>query len=234
MAKNHGARQQKKVAKQKAKRAEKRSNLFERSSNDPTIRLKRAEKCPVVQTLVSTDLWTSGIGYLIIARQESAEGLIFAVFLVDVRCLGVKDAFWRTGTPGELKELLRKIEGIQTMRPISPEALVKIITGAVAFARSFGFSPHPDHHHAALLLAGIDPATCPQEFIYGRDGKPFYVQGPHESFAQAEAITRRIQEARGHFLVEVPPLGLEHSDDFDDRLNEYDPLDEESDPDEWL
>jgi hypothetical protein len=98
MAKKHGARQQKRVAKQKAKRLAKRSLLLRRESKDPTIRLQGAEKWPVVQAHVGSELWDEGIGYLAIARQGADGQFVFAVFLVDVYCLGVKNAFWRTGT----------------------------------------------------------------------------------------------------------------------------------------
>ncbi len=74
MAKNHGARQQKKVAKQTARRAEKRSDLIRRSSTDPSIRLLHAEKWPVVHTLVANKIWETGLGELIIARQEPGVG----------------------------------------------------------------------------------------------------------------------------------------------------------------
>ena len=66
---------------------------------DPTIRLQGAEKWPVVQSLVASEIWDEGIGYLVIMRQGPDEQLIFAAFLVDVYCLGVKNALWRTA-PG--------------------------------------------------------------------------------------------------------------------------------------
>ncbi len=100
MAKKHGAKQQKRIAKQKAKRLEKRSLLSRRSSKDPTIRLQAAEKWPIVQSLVGASLWDEGLGYLVIARQEPDGGISYAVFLVDVYCLGVKNAFWRAAAPG--------------------------------------------------------------------------------------------------------------------------------------
>src|SRR5437868_4906624 len=110
MAKNHGAKQQKKLAKQKAKRIEKRTNLARRDSIDPTVRLARAGRWPVVQALAGAALWEDGIGYLLIARQESEGGVVFAVYLVDVYCLGVKNAFWRASTPGDLKDVIRDME----------------------------------------------------------------------------------------------------------------------------
>ncbi len=221
MAKNHGARQQKKLAKQKARRSEKSSQLLRHNSDDPAIRLQGAEKWPIVQTLVGADLWDDGIGYLVIARQESAGRLIYANYLVDVFCLGVKDAFWQAGTAGEFADLVQKLGTTQTMSPIAPACLVKIVRGAVEFALSFGFRPHPDFRHAAMLLQGIDPATCPHEFTFGREGKPLYIQGPHESTARAAAISRRIHEAGGDFLAVVPDPGSERVLDVEDA---YDPL----------
>ena len=91
------------------------------------------------------------------------------------------------------------MEKTQTMCAITPESLVKIVKGAVDFAQSFGFPPHADYRHAAMLLAGIDPSTCQEEFTFGRDGKPFYIQGPNESSAQAAAIAQRIRRVRRSF-----------------------------------
>jgi hypothetical protein len=229
MAKKHGARQQKRIAKLKAKRLEKRSLLSRRSSTDPTIRLQRAEKWPVVEAFAGTHLWDEGIGYLVIARQEPEGGLVFAVFLVDVYCLGVKNAFWREGSRADLKELIRQLEKGQAMGPIAPACLAKIVKGAVEYAQSFGFPPHPDYRHASMLLEGIDPSTCPTQFTFGRDGKPFYIQGPNESFAEARAISQRLHAEGGHFIVQLPGAGGEELPDLEDVLDE---LDEDDSPEE--
>jgi hypothetical protein len=232
MAKHHGARQQKRIAKQKAKRASKRSMLLRRESKDPTIRLQGAGKWPVVRALVGSELWDEGIGYLLIARQESEGRLIYASFLVDVYCLGVKNAFWDAGTQKELAELIRKMDEVQEMQPITPACLAKIVLGAVEFAQSFGFRPHPDYHHAATLLDGIDPATCPHQFTFGRDGKPFYMSGPNESFAQAQAIAQRVQAAGGHFIVGIPGAGAEELLGIEGELDQLDALEDDSSSDE--
>jgi len=232
MAKQHGSRQQKKIAKQKAKRAEKRLSVFQRTSKDPTIRLRQAAKWPAVQALAAKDLFRDGIGSLAIARQESENGLVFAVFLVDVFCLGVKNAFWRAGTPGEFNKLVDQMEETQALRSIDPACLVKIVHGAVAYAESFGFVPHPDYRHAGKLLEGIDPATCKQKFAFGRDGKPFYFRGPNESLAQAQAISERIAAAGGHFLVGGPVSDLEDFAEIEDQLEDLDELDEDDAPHE--
>lgn len=209
MARKHGAKQQKKLAKQKAKRQAKRTVLARRSSKDPTVRLQQTEKWPVVQALVSTGLWEEGIGYLVLAREDPDGGTVFASYLVDVFCLGVKDCFWEAGTREEYRNMIERMEEVQDLSPIKPACLVKIITGAVEFADSFGFSPHPDFRHASLLLAGIDPSTCREEYTFGRDGKPFYIQGPNESRGQAMAIAERVREAGGHYVAVASGEDLE-------------------------
>ena len=234
MAKNHGARQQKRVAKQKAKRSAKRSLLNRRTSKDPTTRLQGAGKWPVVKTLMGASLWKEGIGSLVIARQEPAGQLVFAVFLVDVYCLGVKNAFWHAGSPGDLQEMLAKMEKTRKLTAITPACLAKIVKGAIEYAQSFGFPPHHDYRHASTLLEGIDPATCPNEFTFGRDGKPFYVQGPNETPAQARAITERILEAGGHYLVALSGADAEELSVIEDDFDEFDSLDEDDASDESL
>jgi hypothetical protein len=204
MAKSHGAKDQKRTAKQKAKRLAKRAVLTQRASTDPTIRLQDAAKWPIVRAHLGGKIWKDGIGHALIARREPAGGLVYAVFLIDVYCLGVKSAFWRTGSSSEIDEVIKKIENFEDMRDIDPACLAKAITGAVAYARSFGFSPDPDYRHAAKLLDGIDPSTCATTFTYGHDGRPLYIQGPHESPAEVEAILRVIQSAGGHFMVGGP------------------------------
>jgi hypothetical protein len=231
MAKDHGARQQKRMAKQKAKRSAKRSLWSRLNSKDPTVRLRQVDKLPVVQTLVGSRLWDDGIGYLAIARQESTGGVIFAVFLVDVFCLGVKNAYWRAGG---FDELVGHMEKSQRMAAIAPACLAKIVKGAVEYAQSFGFPPHPDYRHASILLDGIDTADCPNQFKFGRDGRPYYIQGPNESLAQAEAISQRIEKAGGHFLFKLSGPDPEESADTEDGFEQFDPIDADDSSDESL
>ena len=228
MAKNHGAKDQKRAAKQKAKRLAKRAVLFQRDSKDPTVRLQRAEKWSVVQALVGDKLWEDGIGYTMIARRDLEGGLVFAVFLVDVYCLGVKDTFWRSGTAAELEELIRKMETTGTMSAIAPACLSKIVKGAVEYAQSFGFPPHPDFRHASKLLEGIDPSSCPSEFKFGRGGRPFYIQGQYESPAQAAAIRQRVEDAGGHYIISLTGGDMDESTEFGSEIDRFEIPDEES------
>jgi hypothetical protein len=220
----------KRVAKQKAKRSAKRSLWSRLHSKDPAIRLQQVDKLPVVQALAGSRLWDDGIGYMFIARQESTGGLIFALFLVDVFCLGVKNAFWRAGSRSDLDDFIEHLETSQKMRAITPACLVKIVKGALEYAQSFGFVPHPDYRHASILLDGIDPSNCPNQFEFGR---PFYIQGPNESLAQATAISQRIERAEGHFILKLsgPDPDPDQLSDTEDGFDDLDSTDADDSPD---
>jgi hypothetical protein len=199
--KDHGANRQKKLAQKKAKREQKRASLAKRNSKNPALLLARCGDWPIVEALESGGLWESGMGQVILARRAPGGKLATVVFLLDVYCLGVKNAFWAIQHDSEYRGMLSTMKRSDSLQVISPERAKKIIEGAIAYARAMDFSPHPDYARASRLLEGIDPARCSDSFTYGKDGKPFYVRGPHESLSRAEEIISRIQARGGSFIV---------------------------------
>ena len=222
MSKRHGPRAQKRLAKQKAKRAARRRQLARQHSPDPTIRLKAADNWPVVATLVPENLWTTGIGNLIIARRMPDRRLACAMFLLDVFCLGVKDAFWKTVTAGEFKTIRVHVEEHGRLQDMPPEYFAKLVYRAADYGQSLGFPPHRDFRHAQRLLAGIDPAQCPDEFEFGQDGRPHYIRGPSESMERARAIATRVDALGGYYTLPLGPSELPDFELVDDREDEFD------------
>ena len=219
MSKRHGAREQKRVAKQKAKRTEKRRQLARASSKNPAIRFQSAASWPIVATLEPESLWSQGIGSLIIARRAPNGRIVMGVFLVDTYCLGVKDALWKEVGDADYKTLVAKFAGNGgPQRDISPERLSKLVHCAVDYAQSLGLPPHPDFHAVRHLMDGIDPSQCDDEFEFGKDGKPCYISGPNDSPAKARMVAHRVQAAGGHstILIDGPmPFGLLEEEDED-------------------
>jgi hypothetical protein len=192
----HGARQQKRLAKQKTKRNEKQRQLARTNSSNPTIRLGAADSWPIVASLAPNNLWDLGMGQLVLARRAPGGKLACAVFLVDVYCLGVKNAFWRMMDNAAYKESIAKLDRCGRLQEVTPEFFAKLVYGAVEYAQSAGFGPHPDYRTARLLLAGIDPSRCPDEFEFGKNGKPLYIEGPDDgSLPQIRAFRNRLDAA---------------------------------------
>ncbi|MGH7136314.1 MAG: hypothetical protein ACREHD_11280 [Pirellulales bacterium] len=219
MSKRHGAREQKRLAKQKAKRTDKRRQLARASSTNPAIRFQSAASWPIVETLEPESLWKQGIGNLIIARRAPNGRILMGIFLVDAYCLGVKDALWKDATEAEYRAIVAKLAGSSgRQRNISPERFSKLVYCAVDYAQSLGLPPHPDFHTTRHLMDGIDPSLCEDQFEFGKNGKPFYVAGPPDSPAKARMVAERVNAAGGHYVVPMHgsmPIGLLEDEDDD-------------------
>lgn len=200
MAQNQ-ARRQKKIAKQKQKRQDRRSELARQNSNDPTDRLAHVDRWPIVETLVSSSVWESGIGYGIITRRVTSTKLALGNFLIDRYCLGVKNCFWKICSDDEHRKICEQIRNSSTLDAVSPEFLSKLVHCAADYAQSLGFPPHADFRYVRLLLDGIDPSLCDETFEFGKDGKPLYISGPYDSPERARAIAARVHSAGGEYLA---------------------------------
>jgi hypothetical protein len=205
MPKQHGAREQKRLAKQKAKREIKRRQLARSNSPDPTVRLKAADRWPIVASLVPENLWDLGLGNLLIARRTPDGQLACANFLVDVFCLGVKDATWLIVGPGQFNEIRGRLNERGRFKEVTPEHFAKLVYCAADFGQSLGFPPHRDFRHAQKLLAGIDPSQCPDDFEFGQEGRPVYIRGPFESMDDARIIAARVRAIGGDYVVPLRP-----------------------------
>jgi len=156
---------------------------------------------PIHDAIIAADLFANGIGLVGLARALPDGDVALSAFLVDVYCLGVKNAFYRVVSPEEWGQF---VEGME-LEKIHPSCLRKLVEGAVAYARDLGFPPHADYARAATLFGSIEAAVCPVRYTYGQNGKPFYVSGPDETPAQARRIlntlTRRLGADGFHFLA---------------------------------
>ncbi len=204
MAKSE-ARRQKQLAKKKAKRDDRRSFLARANSDDPNVRLANAENWPIIICTLSDTLWTDGIGACNIGRRMPGDRVAIASFLVDRKCLGVKNVFWKIGTESDLEEVLSKTKRTGGYEIASPERFAKFIYDAVEYAQRFGFQPHPDYSHARQLLKGIDPTACNDVFEFGQDGKPFFINGPYDSPAKIKLIMHRLRQVGGNFALQTGP-----------------------------
>jgi len=201
MSKQHGARQQKRLAKQKAKRRARRRQVARRNSNDPAVRLKGVDGWPIVASFVPECLWDTGLGSLLITRKTPDGQFASAVFLVDVYCLGVKNALWTIQSQNACRNLYKELDEREHLLQVTPEHFAKLVYCAADYGQSLGFPPHRDFRHAQRLLAGIDPSQCPDEFEFGKDGRPLYIRGPNESIDEARAIIAQVEALGGDSVL---------------------------------
>lgn len=160
------------------------------------------------EAYVDTNLFELGLGNVLVARFRASGLVEVGVFLVDMFCLGVKNAFYTRADETEYdSEMLDNIMPPENRAPIDPPSARKLVEGAVAYARDLGFNPHPDYKKAGRVLGGINPADSTASFTYGQNGKPFYIQGPHDSFQLCLRILKQLRarcgDANFDFMVRV-------------------------------
>jgi hypothetical protein len=131
---------------------------------------------------------------LVTRRQRHRRGATVCTYLVDVYCLGVKNAMG----PDNMKEqALRRLtnhvfSGYQAPPVPAPIELVRdLVLGAAQYAQTLGFAPHPDFQPAR---AHLGPWTGPSAITFGRDGKPTYVSGPYD---HPDHVLRTLRRAVG-------------------------------------
>jgi len=150
---------------------------------------------PVRTCVVSAGLFDDGIGWLVLARTLRS-GLIGAsFFLVDVWCLGVKDAFFSVLSRPAFEERIADTRQTQALVDIDPSVARKLLQDAVAYADSFGFAPNAGFAAAQAIFGDIEPAT--QTFTFGRDGKPFFTSGPNDTRARIRGILDTLEKSAG-------------------------------------
>lgn len=160
-------------------------------------------------------LFEVGMGNVVIARFKGNGDAELGVFLLDLYCLGVKNGFFRPAPAEEYEQFLARLFRHETPVALSPACARKLVEGGVAYAQKLGLPPHEDYRKAARVFGGINAAECQEEFVYGHQGKPLYVQGPNDSPAFARRVLTSLKahcgEGNYHYMV---PL----NDDFDPSI----------------
>lgn len=165
---------------------------------------------PIHQTLLSD--WEnddSGMTTAVFSRRYVNNEIAIGMFLIDRFCLGVKDAFLRIASHFDYENLLNDLRENQALHEVAPACVVKMVLESVAYADELGFPPHRDYRKASKVFGNVDPAECPTEFEFGKDGKPLYIAGPYDSEQKRNQIMAHLERRVGrdgfHFLMPVGP-----------------------------
>jgi hypothetical protein len=150
----------------------------------------------------AADAGAQGLVSVLVTREERYGKVRVCGWLVDVWCLGVKDVIGpRVTDERRAAEFTRSYFAAYQAPPLqAPVELARHpVFGAVAYARSLGFAPAPGFE---ATTGQLGPWAGPSAIGFGRDGKPFFVQGPRDN---AAAILKTLERSVGpdnfHFLV---------------------------------
>lgn len=206
-------KRQKKLARQKAKKKASHAIRGIGGSFSLALQVKQALQAPVYECYNIKGMFEGGMGAVILSRQMPNGDVAMSQFLIDVWCLGVKDAFIRVSSLGEYEKFMERSRGQYELENLHPTCARKIVESAVDYAKKFGFPPHSDHKKAAQLFGDIDASLCPTAFVFGKNGQPFYMSGPKDTVSKSRKIVKRLRRICGddgfHYVVNVDDPNLE-------------------------
>lgn len=220
-------KRQKKAERRAAKQKDKQRALKRRAEASIARTHAAIGSAPLLRCFMTKDEGAQGMPQVLVSRLLPDGTVACAVFLLDLFCLGVKDAFLRVIGRSEFEdELVDGFESRFGVIKLEAACARKLVEGAVEYARSLGLEPHSDYGKAKAIFGDVDPAACTREFQYGKDGKPYFISGPHDTPARCDRILRALTQHCGpdgfHTLLVAD----------EDRLLPFDDSSEDSD-DEW-
>lgn len=148
----------------------------------------------------------SGLAGVLVAR-DTGSTVRACGFLVDVFCLGVKDTHGpKSLDRRKLPDFVRMFfSAWSAQRPVrAPLELARhVVYGTVDYARGLGFEPHPDFARGAELLGDWEEGSS--DVTFGRDGKPFYINGPRDNtYGTLAKLRQTAGEGNFDYLIQFP------------------------------
>ncbi len=182
---------------------------------------QKASKLPKGKWYINEDWQTAGLAVISAVRIMPSGNIVYGTYLVDVFCLGVKDAGYRFNLKSSdaQDEIMQRYEltGLEAIE-IKPDFAQNIIYGAIEYAAQFKFAPHKDFDLAEYILDPADEIPF-MDIEFGKNGRPFYISGPHDN---VDLILHKLNITVGVGNYEtLIRLGGSY-DEFDDYDDDYD------------
>lgn len=175
----------------------------------------QARNYPIESCWVQKDWKENGLAIVMVARRQPDGNLVFGNYLVDYYCLGLKNTMYTANaSPAELRQIMATAYS-QTLPPIKiqPELAHEIIYGGIEYAARLGFKPQRDFRDSQYILEPANKYPRSGSVEFGKDGKPFFINGPYDNVDKIlEQLARAVGAGNFEYFLQVGPL-----DDDDDN-----------------
>lgn len=191
-------KRQKKAEKREKRRKDRQAHRLERGPLSLMQKLARGGRGRIVDCLMMGDPRQDGMCSLTLTREIAPGELAVASLLLDLDCLGVKNA--RVEMMGVSDYEDRWLPRLQQSGPTetwSPATARKLVEDLVAWSRELGFAPHHDYAAAQFVFGDIDASTSTESFEFGHEGKPYFISGPHDTPERCRLVLATLRERLG-------------------------------------
>lgn len=166
---------------------------------------QKARNLPIYECRVNKDWEKSGLAHITVARKHTNGNITMGMYLVDLKLLGVKDAFYKFNiSESEYHDFIQDIKDQLDADTAHYKLVHNIIFAGIEFADDYGFKPHKDFTSVAQFILEEDTEEIElMEIDCGEDDKPVYVRGPLDSQIQANKIIAQLERKAGPGNYEV-------------------------------
>lgn len=195
---------------------------------------QRARNLPLHECLLNEKWQEDRLAYIIISRKHINGNITLCFYLVDYKCLGIKDSFFHFNVPEyEYKEIKESIGSQMDLIMVEYSLVHNIIHAAWEYAEDIGFKPVKDFLSVTQYLLEEDTDDIPLIDIKcgGEDGKPLYIRGPFDSEVKVAQIINQLEKNLGkdnyNFIYSLDRDFYENGhddyyyDEHDDYENKY-------------
>ena len=147
------------------------------------------------------DTGSSGLVSVLVARDAGRSRVSLCGYLVDVYCLGVKNTIGpRVMNTRQAADFTRSFYGGYQAQPLAAplELAQNLVFGAMEYAAALGFDPAPDF---ATTRDHLGPWSGRSTITFGRNGEPFFIQGPYDNATSIVTALQRSTASRSFEYV---------------------------------
>jgi len=197
----------------------KKPGLFKQATVRAQMRM--AGSWPLYECLITEDWREEGqIIQIGVVRRSPQGEMAVGGFLVDLGCLGVKNAMAISfPTIGDYRRRYRNsLMKSQPMTTCELDLAAKVVHEGIKYAESLGFKPHKDVRDAFLIMGEAHPENCSVEVpVGGKDGKPFFFAGPYDDVERIRrTLDRKVGPGNYYYLVPLGDPMMFGDDEYDE------------------
>lgn len=168
-----------------------------------------------------TENWDeTGIANIMVSRKHTNGNFTLGIYLVDLKCLGIKDTAFKFNVDEEEMDYFAEFVG---GNEIEYNEVHNIIYGAEVFADSCGFKPHKDWAITQFILEEDDDSIPLIDIEFGEGGVPAYYVGLDDDPTKVKQILATLDKniGPGNYLFSSDDEFEEEDKLFaEDELNE--------------
>lgn len=179
--------------------------------------VQKARTLPLYECIINEDWKESGLCHIIVSRKHSNGNITLGMYLVDLNCLGIKDADYNFNIyEHEYLDILSQSADTMKMIKITYTLAHNIIFAGIEFAEEYGFKPCKAFNVAQYILEEDTEDIELIDIKCGIDGKPAYMRGPFDDDAKVVRIIAQLDKSAGQGNY----IFMSDEDDWDEDEDE--------------